>query len=146
MELTIYGEEIKVLQKLLFKIGIRSTIIQKKGKHNDGGTFTLRILDRNSLTNFNKLINFTIKRKRIILEKILKSYKREAYDGEKTKRELLTSLKERPKTVKEIALDIDKNFNTTRKHLKNLNGKQVKIIGKEIILKARSPIWALKTH
>lgn len=74
IELSMYGKEVKILKVLLDKLNIKSTVIQPK-RERKRGTFILRILDKNSLINFNELIGFTIKRKDFLLKEVLNSYK-----------------------------------------------------------------------
>lgn len=143
VELTMYGKEVKKLQELLDKIKIKSTVIQRKRK-NERGIFILRILDKKSLTRFNKIIGFTIRRKDILLKKGLNSYKREPYDGEKTKKDILLSLRNKPKTVKEISLETNKHKNTIHYHLKKFKENKAKIIGRKVENGVISNLWVLK--
>ncbi len=143
VELTMYGKEVKKLQELLDKINIKSTVIQPK-REKERGTFVLRILDKKSLIIFNKMIGFTIKRKDILLRKSLKSYRREPYDVEKTKNEILSSLKDKPKTIREIFLNINKHKNTVVYHLKKFEGEKVKIAGRKVENGITSNLWSLR--
>jgi len=126
------------IQILLKKLEIRSTM-----RPSARDTYIIRILDQKSLAIFSKKIGFTIKRKKRILEKMLKSYKREPFDGEKTKKTILSCLKKKPKTIREISLKTKKHYNTIKYHIKNLNGIQVKVTGKLKEGSNISNLWSL---
>lgn len=106
---------IKDIQMILSELGIKS--ILKNEKH---GMCLLRIIGKNNLRLFLDKINFTIFRKRNTLEKALNSYIRDAYDGEKVRKDILNSIKNHPKTIREISSLVGKHFNTVNYHLKNL--------------------------
>ena len=142
IDLRMYGRSVLTLKSLLGRIGINSCIKQY-GRDKSTGMFLLRIISRKDLNLYNKYIGFIIKRKRIKLEEALSSFTRDAFDGDKTKKEIFSSLKNNPKTINEISKDTKKHRSTIRYHLKRLEGKKVKIIGKKIEVCTPNHVWSL---
>lgn len=92
---------------------------------------------------FYQKIGLSIKRKKIKLEEALNSFKREAFDGDKTRKDIINSLEKNSKTIKEISKEINKHCNTVRYHLKNLENIKVYRIGKRLNKCNVSYLWSL---
>lgn len=123
------------VQDLLERVGIQSTL-RLKSKIGSK-VYAIYIAKRASIELFYKKISFTIKRKRVILEKILRSYVREPYDGEETRRKILVCLKKKPKTINDLAEAVGKHYNTITYHLKLISN-----VEKETSTKSR--LWSVK--
>lgn len=143
---TVQKEGLKEIRSLLKKIGIISRITQSK-EQKMKGLYEVIISGRKNLEAFAEKVNFSIHRKRIVLESLLKSYKRSVYKKNEVEKLIVDYLKDGPKTAMEVSELIERSICTTYYHLKNLKGAgKVKLIKRwRKIGINMSNIWLLRT-
>jgi transcriptional regulator with XRE-family HTH domain len=96
---------LRQIKKLLIQLGIKSSILDKGRR--------LYLFGRNNIEKFQNLINFSIKRKRLVLESLINSYERNR-TSPRVINTLVNEMKElrgKKLTYLKIATEINKKYN-----------------------------------
>jgi predicted transcriptional regulator len=123
-ELDIYQKDTKILsclKRMFFEIGITTSDIKTRSVR--GNSISLiRISSRGEIQKFRNIVKISHPRKKILLARLLESYKLR-FAKHELEAEVLTYLKCKKSTTSQIAADLDVGFTSVWKALKRLKSK-----------------------